>query len=88
MIMETNESPPRFRSQHKPHYSSRRQTRRTHLKKDINFLIVMPVPKYVTANLIRIQSDWKEADQQWSDSDLATVLSWVETDHKPTWWKL
>ncbi len=57
-------------------------------KKDVHSLIVTPVPKYVTANLIRIQSDWKVADQQRSDSDLATVLSWVEMGHKPPRWKL
>ncbi len=70
------------------HCSNRRQTRRTHLKR-MFIPSVTPVPKYVTANLIRIQSDWKVADQQRSDSYLATVHSWVEIgNNPPPRWKL
>lgn len=49
-------------------------------KTDVNPFVVTPVPNDV---LIQLQSDWKVAEQQRSDSDLATVLSWVEAGHKP-----
>lgn len=57
-------------------------------KMNVNSLIVTPVPNYVTTNLIQIRSDWKVAEQHRSDSDLATVLSWVEMGHKPPLWRL
>lgn len=52
-------------------------------KKDVNSLVVTPVQNYVSVNLIQIQSDWKVSDQQRSDPDLTTILSWIETGHKP-----